>query len=80
MDKEQKEIEAIKAEIDFYKDMATKVFTADLITIAGTVTTLKASGVNFWSSLGILVSYGLSLIFGMLVIAYKAKINQLRGK
>lgn len=75
-----RELEALKAEIEFYKDMASKVFTADLLAIAGTVTTLKTSGLNFWSSIGIIASYGLSLVFGMLVFAYKSKINQLRGK
>jgi len=75
-----RELEALKAEIEFYKDLASKVFTADLLAIAGTVTTIKASGINFWSILGILASYGLTLVLGVLLSAYKEKINQLRGK
>jgi hypothetical protein len=74
----EREIEALKAEIDFYKDMTTKVFTVDLVTVVGTVTTIKASGVTFWSVLGIFVSYGLSLILGVLISVYKQKVNQLR--
>ena len=74
----EREIEALKAEIDFYKDMTTKVFTVDLITVVGTVTTIKASGATFWSVLGIFVSYGLSLILGILISVYKQKVNQLR--
>jgi hypothetical protein len=74
----EREIEALKAEIDFYKDMTTKVFTVDLVTVVGTVTTIKASGVTFWSVLGIFVSYGLSLILGILISVYKQKVNQLR--
>ena len=75
----EREIEALKAEIDFYKDMTTKVFTVDFATIVATVANFKSEGFTFWSAIGFLVSYGLALVMAMLIVAYKDRVNRLKN-
>jgi len=75
----EEKIEALKAEIDFYKDMTAKVFTVDFATIVATVANFKSEGFTFWSAIGFLVSYGLALVMAMLIVAYKDRVNRLKN-
>ena len=74
----EKKKEEIKLEIEFYKDLSTKAFTADILVAGGTVTLLQSKGLTFWSVVGIFMAYFLSISFFIFLRLWRQKIKEFK--
>jgi cytosine/uracil/thiamine/allantoin permease len=55
----EKEMKFLEKEIEYYKETTGRISTALIFTIAGTATTLRKSGMEVWTFLGIGTSFTL---------------------
>ena len=51
-----KDRETLKLEIEFYKDLAGKTFTANILTLASTVALFRTQGMTAWVVTGFVAS------------------------
>jgi len=70
-------VKRTEKEIEFYKDLFGKVYTALLLAITGAVTTAFHYGVCGWSIAGLFLSFHLAVTFVVVGIIYKRKIDEL---
>jgi hypothetical protein len=74
----EKKLKALETEIDFYKGLAGKVFTADLLLIGGTITVIKTNGLCFWSVTGAVFSYVFTTSLIIFIKEWKDRVNRIK--
>ena len=74
----EKKLKALETEIDFYKGLAGKVFTADLLLIGGTITVIKTNGLCFWSIAGAVFSYVFTTSLIIFIKEWKDRVNRIK--
>ena len=73
-----KKLAEIQLEIEFYKEIAAKIFTADLLVAGGTVTLLQTKGLIFWSAVGLLLTHLLTISFVIFLKMWRDKIEEFK--
>ena len=67
----------VEKEIEFYKDLFSKVLTLFLLTVTGTVTTAFHYGICGWTIAGAFLSFHLAFSLCITGYIYKKKISEL---
>ena len=78
MDKTEKRLKALEIEIDYYKGLSGKIFTADVLVIGATTTVIKTSGFCFWSIMGVILSYIFTVSLLIFIKEWKDRVNHVK--
>lgn len=74
----ERKLKALETEIDFYKGLTEKVFTADLLLIGATITVIKTNGFCFWSVAGAVFSYIFTASLILFIREWRNRVNRIR--
>ena len=74
----ERKLKALETEIDFYKGLAGKVFTANLLLIGATITVIKTSGLCFWSVAGAVFSYIFTTSLIIFIKEWRDRVNRIK--
>jgi hypothetical protein len=71
-----KDRETLKLEIEFYKDLAGKTFTANILTLASTVALFRTQGMTAWVVTGFVASAFLTSSYALFLHLWKKRIKE----
>ncbi|SMO59548.1 hypothetical protein SAMN06269117_11330 [Balnearium lithotrophicum] len=74
----ERKLKALETEIDFYKGLTGKVFTADLLLIGATITLIRTNGFCFWSLSGLIFSYIFTASLIIFIKEWKDRVNRIK--
>ena len=73
-----KDRETLKLEIEFYKDLAGKTFTANILTLASTVALFRTQGLTIWVLIGFIVSAFLTCSYALFLYLWRNRIKEFK--